>query len=222
VGRTGNYGTLFHNCETLCHMTPARRDHRATRHRTASADVRRLIVEAAVKVLDEDGPEALTVRGVADVAGVSPTGVYNHLGGKDGVLSALFAMGFDELHDAIEGIDLDDPLEAFVETGRRYRATALRHPGRYSLMFERTGRGWTPSVEDFTHAAAAFMSLERRVAAGQRAGLFRDGAPTELAQLVWSTVHGQVSLELRGMLFVTDADASFEELLALITAGIAA
>ena len=203
-------------------MTPARHDDRTTRHRTASADVRRLIVEAAVEVLDADGPEALTVRGVAERAGVSPTGVYNHLGGKDGVLSALFAMGFDELHDAIEGIDLDDPLEAFTESGRQYRATALRHPGRYSLMFERSGRGWMPDVEDFTHAAAAFTALERRVVAGQRAGLFRKASPTELAQLVWSTVHGQVSLELRGMLFVPDADASFEELLALISAGIAA
>lgn len=203
-------------------MTPARQDDRATRHRTASADVRRLIVEAAVHVLDEDGPEALTVRGVAERAGVSPTGVYNHLGGKDGVLAALFAMGFDELHDAIEGIDLADPLEAFNEAGRQYRATALRHPGRYSLMFERSGRGWAPSVEDFTHAAAAFVALERRVVACQLAGLFRAGAPTGLAQLVWSTVHGQVSLELRGMLFVPDADASFEELLALISAGVAA
>jgi AcrR family transcriptional regulator len=203
-------------------MTPARQDDRTTRHRTASADVRRLIVEAAVHVLDEDGPEALTVRGVAERAGVSPTGVYNHLGGKDGVLAALFAMGFDELHDAIEGIDLADPLEAFSESGRRYRATALRHPGRYSLMFERSGRGWTPSVEDFTHAAAAFVALERRVVACQLAGLFREGPPTGLAQLVWSTVHGQVSLELRGMLFVPDPDASFEELLELIAAGISA
>lgn len=208
-------------------MTPAAHDDRmaqgrTTRHRTASADVRRLIVKAALEALDADGPEALTVRGVAERAGVSPTGVYNHLGGKDGVLAALFAAGFDELHDAIESIDLADPLEAFVESGRQYRATALRHPGRYSLMFERSGRGWMPGVEDFTHAAAAFMALERRVVAGQQAGVFRDGPPTGLAQLVWSTVHGQVSLELRGMLFVDDPDASFEALLVLVAAGIAA
>ena len=138
------------------------------------------------------------------------------------MLAALFAMGFDELHDAIESIDLSDPLAAFIEAGRQYRATALRHPGRYSLMFERSGRGWAPSVEDFTHAAAAFVALERRVVACQQAGLFRTGSPSDLAQLVWSTVHGQVSLELRGMLFVPDAAASFEDLLRLIAAGIAA
>ena len=86
----------------------------------------------------------------------------------------------------------------------------------------KTTRGWTPSVEDFTHAAAAFVALERRVVACQLAGLFREGPPTGLAQLVWSTVHGQVSLELRGMLFVPDPDASFEELLELIAAGISA
>jgi AcrR family transcriptional regulator len=203
-------------------MTTNRHADRTARHRTSSADVRRLIVEAAVEVLDAGGPEALTVRGVAERAGVSPTGVYNHLDGKDGVLAALFAMGFDELCDAIGGIDLADPLDAFRESGRQYRATALRHPGRYSLMFERSGRGWVPGVQEFTHAAAAFTALERRVAACQRAGRFRDGSHTELAQLAWSTVHGHVSLELRGMLFVSDADASFEDLLDLIATGLAA
>lgn len=172
-------------------------------------------------MLDEHGPDSLTVRGVADRAQVSPTGVYNHLGGKDGILSALFVMGFEELRSSLDEIDLDDPLEAMLESGRRYRSLALSHPGRYSLMFEGSGGRWEPTDADRDHAMAGFQALERRVAAGQALGRFRQGRPTEVAQLVWSAVHGHVALELRGMLFADDADRSFDELLAMVVTGLA-
>ncbi len=194
----------------------------ATRRRTRSADVGERLVAAAVEILDEQGPDALTVRGVAERAQVSPTGVYNHLGGKDGILSALFVMGFEELRTALDAINLDDPVDAMLEGGRRYRALALRHPGRYALMFEGSGGRWQPTDADRDHAVSGFQALERRVAAGQAVGRFRQGRPTEVAQLVWSAVHGHVSLELRGMLFVDDADESFEHLLEMVVAGITA
>lgn len=193
-----------------------------TRRRTRSADVGERLVAAAVEVLDEHGPDALTVRGVAERAQVSPTGVYNHLGGKDGILSALFVMGFEDLRTSLDGIDVDDPHDALLEAGRRYRTLALRHPGRYALMFEGSGGRWQPTDADRDHAVSGFQALERRVAAGQAVGRFRQGRPTEVAQLVWSAVHGHVSLELRGMLFVDDADESFEHLLEMVVAGITA
>ena len=193
-----------------------------TRRRTRSVDVSDRLVAAAVALIDEAGPQAVTVRGVAERAQVSPTGVYNHLGGKDGILSALFVMGFEDLRTALDAIDLDDPVDALLEGGRRYRALALRHPGRYALMFEGSGGRWQPTDADRDHAVSGFQALERRVAAGQAVGRFRHGRPTEVAQLVWSAVHGHVSLELRGMLFVDDADESFEHLLEMVVAGITA
>ena len=193
-----------------------------TRRRTRSVDVSDRLVAAAVALLDEAGPQAITVRGVAERAQVSPTGVYNHLGGKDGILSALFVMGFEDLRTALDAIDLDDPVDALLEGGRRYRALALRHPGRYALMFEGSGGRWQPTDADRDHAVSGFQALERRVAAGQAVGRFRHGRPTEVAQLVWSAVHGHVSLELRWMLFVDDADESFEQLLEMVVAGITA
>jgi len=192
----------------------------ATRRRTPSADVGDRLVAAADRLLDERGPDALTVRGVADLAQVSPTGVYNHLGGKEGILSALFVIGFDELRAAVDSIDVADPHDALLETGRRYRSMALRHPSRYALMFDRSNEGWAPTEADRAHAALAFQALERRVADGQAVGRFRRGRPSEVAQVVWSAVHGHVSLELRGMLFAADPDRSYETLLQMVVAGI--
>lgn len=190
------------------------------RRRTRSSEVGERLVAAAVALLDEQGPEAVTVRGVAERAQVSPTGVYSHLGGKDGILAALFVLGFEELRAALDAIAIDDPLAALIEGGHRYRSLARAHPGRYALMFERADGGWEPSDADRNHALAGFHALERRVAAGQAVGRFRAGRPADVAELVWSAVHGHVSLELRGMLFADDPDRSFADLLEMVVTGI--
>jgi AcrR family transcriptional regulator len=191
------------------------------RRRTRSAEVGDRLVAAAAELLDERGPDAVTVRGVAERAQVSPTGVYSHLGGKDGILSALFVMGFEELRAAIDEVDIEDPHDALIESGRRYRSLALRHPGRYALMFERARGGWEPSDADLDRAASAFHALEARVAAGQATGTFRAGRSADVAELVWSAVHGHVSLELRSMHFSDAPDRSFAALLRMVVAGIA-
>ena len=59
------------------------------RARTRSADVERELLAAAETVLVREGPGGLTVRAVATEAGLSHMGVYNHLGGKDGLIEAL-------------------------------------------------------------------------------------------------------------------------------------
>src|ERR1700677_2028787 len=67
------------------------------RGRTASADVERELLAAAEAVLVREGPGGLTVRAVATEAGIAPMGVYNRLGGKEGLVDALLIRGFDRL-----------------------------------------------------------------------------------------------------------------------------
>src|SRR6201987_4474698 len=74
----------------------------ARRGRTPSADVERELLAAAEAVLVRDGPGGLTVRAVAAEAGIAPMGVYNRLGGKDGLVDALLIKGFDRLRAAVD------------------------------------------------------------------------------------------------------------------------
>ena len=73
----------------------------ARRGRTPSADIERELLAAAEAVLVRDGPGGLTVRAVASEAGIAPMGVYNRLGGKDGLVDALLIRGFDRLRAEI-------------------------------------------------------------------------------------------------------------------------
>ena len=168
------------------------------------------LLTSAADILETEGPDALSVRRIAAAAKVAPMGVYNHFESKNGIIDALFMQGFERLGEALATIaDIDDPYEALVEGGRRYRALALAHPTTYQLMFLRTVPGFEPSDAALEVAARAFDSLVAAVRRAMAAGVLAEGPPTETAQLIWSSIHGWVSLELLGIGFVEDQNAGF-------------
>lgn len=179
------------------------------------------LLEAAADILETEGPDGLSVRRIAAAAGVAPMGVYNHFESKNGIIEALFIQGFDRLRDALAGIaDVRDPYEAMREGGRRYRALALDHPMVYQLMFLRVVPGFEPSDHALEIAARAFDALVAAVQRAMGAGVLAEAEPTETAQIIWSNVHGWVSLELLGVGFVEDQGAGFDHSSACVLAGL--
>ncbi len=197
------------------------RAQRGRRERTRSVDVQGALVDAAQTVLVRDGPAAVTVRAVAAEAGVAPMGVYNHLGGKDGLVAAILVRGFDGLTAAISAGDEPDPVERLRACGVRYREFALANPQHYAVMFEAALPMETESAEVTEHATAAFMALVDKVTYGMAHGSIRPGDPVDTAQQIWSTVHGAVALELKGLVLTPDPQATYAELLELLIRGTA-
>lgn len=195
-----------------------------TGQRTPSRDVHGALVDAAERVLVRDGLAGLTVRAVAGEAGVAPMGVYTRFGNKDGLLAAVLVRGFDALAAGIGGEDGDPPRERLVGCGRRYRRFALAHPQHYEAMFGTTvspaARAAATTAELAEHAGAAFGVLVTEVSRAMDAGVLRRADPAETAQVIWSAVHGAVTLELAGVTQVADPGATFERLLATVVAGL--
>ena len=191
------------------------------RTRTKSADMEAAILDAAVDLLENEGPDALSVRRIAAAAGVAPMGVYNHFDSKAGIVEALFIQGFERLAEALDTIsEIQDPAEALREGGRRYRALALAHPMVYQVMFMMAVPGFEPSDHALEIAAAAFNALVAAVQRAMSAGVLAEASPTETAQLVWSSHHGWVSLELMDMGFVEDREAAFDRLCTAMLRGL--
>ncbi len=192
--------------------------------RTPSRDLEAALVDAADRVLVRDGLHGLTVRAVATEAGVAPMGVYNRFGSKNGLIAAVLVRGFDGLADSIRTRDDADPADRLAACGRSYRRFALGNPQHYEAMFG-SGAGSADRAAAFTdelaeHAGAAFGVLVDEVSRAMDAGVLRRDDPREAAQVIWSAVHGAVALELAGVAQVADADASYERLLAALTAGL--
>lgn len=197
----------------------------ARRGRTPSADVERELLAAAEAVLVRDGPAGLTVRAVAAEAGIAPMGVYNKLGGKDGLVDALLIKGFDRLGAAMEAATSDTAEPSargrFVACGLSYRRFALENPHFYAIMFERAVPRDHDNPEVEEHARATFCALVRTVELAAAAGVIAAPDPVEAAQQIWSTVHGAVALELKGLVLTPDPQYTYRTLLATIIRGLA-
>ncbi len=191
------------------------------RPRTPSSHIERELILAAEAVLLRDGPSAVTVRAVAAEAGIAPMGVYNKLGGKDGLVDALLIRGFDGLRAAIAGGDQPDLLERLRACGLRYRGFALTNRHYYAIMFEGALPHDFDSPEVGEHALAAFDALVTNVELAAAAGAIGAPDPRETAQQIWSTVHGAVTLELQGLVLTPDPEATYRATLETLLRGLA-
>src|SRR5262245_37744492 len=194
---------------------------RSPRRRTASDDVEQALLDAAARLLTEEGPEALSVRRVAAEAGVSAMGVYSRFGGKQGLVETLFLDGFAQLEQILSTVPITaDPIEDLREGARRYRRFALDSPAAYAVMFTRAIPDFVPSPPCKLDAAGAFRVLVEAVRRGLDAGALRPGDPIDLAEGIWATLHGLVSLELAGLGFVPDRAAHYETTISALLRGL--
>jgi AcrR family transcriptional regulator len=190
------------------------------RTRTPSADVTDSLVEAALDLLEADGQDAITVRAVATRAGVAPMGVYSRFGSKDGLLEALFVQGFTWLQETITGASGRDALARLRSGCLAYREFAVAHPHLYGLMF-REMLELELSAESLECAERSFAQLVGRVADAMSAGQVAAGDEVDVAQLTWNALHGGVSLELAGVTFSSDPEATFGRMVDALLVGIA-
>lgn len=196
-------------------------------HRTPTADVEAHVLDAADRLVVDAGPAALSIRLLAKEADVAPMTIYNRFGDKAGVLQALFKRGFDELGRHTRnpelrrhGLSPEEARSLLRTSGLDYRRFAKASPGTYSLMFDRSPAVFEPDVDGLETATRAFDGLVDLVAQTQAAKGIVGGSAAEIAQRIWATIHGAVSLELRSMCFVDDTDQHFEAVLDTLLVGL--
>ena len=189
------------------------------RTRTASIEVTDSLVVAALALLEAEGLASLTVRAVASRAEVAPMGVYSRFGSKDGLLEALFVHGFHELEAAIEPPPSPSPISRLREGCAGYRQFAIDNPQLYHLMFEQMML-LELSLESREAAKRSFMILVDRVQDAMNSGDLTNGDSTEVAQELWSAMHGAVSLEIAGVHFAQDRAANFAAMINALIRGL--
>lgn len=178
------------------------------------------LLEAALALLEDGGSEAITVREVANRAGVAPMGVYSRFGNKDGLLEAVFVHGFTELQAAITAARGSDARARLRNGCEAYRAFAIGHPHLYELMF-RQMLELELSAESLEQAERSFGQLVERVEDAQAAGLLRADDPVDVAQRLWNALHGAVSLEIAGVTFSQDPELTFTAMIDALIGGLA-
>jgi AcrR family transcriptional regulator len=163
--------------------------------------LREALLTEALKLIEQRGPDQLSLRELARRLGVSSAAPYHHFANRTDLLKALALSGFECLErfmrEDMEQVG-DSPNEHLRALGRGYLRFAMQHPFQFRLMFRSD-----PLLQSHSHEHAddgAFGLLRDVVIAClKRAGRTEeDPMPSILA--MWAGVHGIAALRLDGPL----------------------
>jgi TetR/AcrR family transcriptional regulator, tetracycline repressor protein len=142
------------------------------------------ILDAALALLDEGGPSAASVRGIAARVGVAPNAVYTYFPDKAAIVTALVERLLGEVDHGVFA-DRARPWRQRVESlAVELRERLTSHPGAVSLMIGRSMLG-----------AHSLALSERLLELFTDAGLDPDDA-ARASYLMFGYVFGSVALEV--------------------------
>jgi len=184
---------------------------RTARKTFRHGDLRRALLEAAVDLAREGGPEAVVLREATRRAGVVPNAAYRHFTNHGDLLRAVKAAALSSLAMAIEeelaaiprSRRAADHARAMLRAvGNGYLKFALTEKGLFRTTFlaSQYGEGETDVANTGNSGLNPFQllgsALDKMVEAGVLAKERRPGAEF----LAWSAVHGMAFLAIEGPL----------------------
>jgi AcrR family transcriptional regulator len=165
-------------------------------------ELKTLITNTSAELFLESGYDKFSLRKVAERIGYSPTTIYLYFKDKDDLLFSVLLDGFKIFHQMMsDGANsTDNILDKINETGKAYINFGLTHPVYYRVMFMERCDLLLKDMEDKyqdTPISNSFGLLESLIKEGINKGILKsDLEANQLATLLWSLVHGIVSLHI--------------------------
>jgi AcrR family transcriptional regulator len=180
-------------------------------------DLKNALLETALRLVVERGPEGFSLREAAREVGVSPGAAYRHFADKSALLAALAADGHGRLATHMERAlgKVSGPagtaphaVGAFAAIGEAYVEFAVRHPAHFRVMFgpcikeEGFCPGLSPSGRD------AFQILVDTLDGLAATRVVSPAARPGAELVVWAMVHGFAALSVDGAVPLTARERS--------------
>jgi AcrR family transcriptional regulator len=172
-------------------------------------DLKNALIKAGADILSKEGVSALSLRKVAQKAGVSHAAPYAHFTDKQALIAAISTEGYKKLYEKIAQVAeqyRSDPLRRLVEASWAYVQFALDEPDHFKVTLS----GMIEKEQDYPAfvetARQTFSLVVDVVAQCQQAGILRKGAADLTAVGVWALIHGFVTLLLENQISHTVLD----------------
>jgi AcrR family transcriptional regulator len=163
--------------------------------------LRRTVVAAAERVLLGQGPEAVTVRRIAQELDCSTTVIYNLFGSKDGLSNALYQEGCELLNADLAAVPPQAQPRAYLSAlAWAFWEFAHQHPQYYALMFTGALPQFKPDAASIQDVATAIGLLVAVLESYREAGLLHTADTAQTAKLLWASLHGVIHLRFAGHL----------------------
>lgn len=150
-------------------------------------NLREALIDAAVQLVEEGGPDNVSVREAAKRAGVSAGAPFRHFNNKTALMTAVAEQAMSrfrsEIVEAVESIPTDDPIERFAAVGVAYLRWAIRNPTHFQIISTRRLIDWDSSESLRRDNEAVRSLLEGSMIEAQQRSMLRsnDIADTQIA-----------------------------------------
>jgi len=199
------------------------RPRRKPRDRYHHGDLRRALLDEALRTIQQDGMEAITLRTIGVRLGVSRTALYRHFTDKRALLSSVATEGFRLLTERLLDAWKAGGIRGFNAMGVAYIRFAMANRSHYRVMFGGAVEHGPRDEHLMRESTAAFQALVDAIVALQKDGAVRKDDPLQLSRFIWAAVHGVSMLIIDGQLShqQTSIDELIEFAVERITTGIA-
>lgn len=124
------------------------------------------ILDAAWQLCRDGGLASLSLRTLADRAGMKAPSLYSYFDSKDAIYDAMFADGQRQFLDELGDVPVDvSGRDTVREAAHRFFRFCTSDPVRYQLLFQRTIPGFEPSADSYALAIEALDRGARLMAA---------------------------------------------------------
>jgi AcrR family transcriptional regulator len=149
-------------------------------------NLREACLQEAMRIIETDGIEQLSMREVSRRLGISHQAPYKHFASRDHILAEILARCFEDFARHLEARPRsEDPHADLLAMGHAYLTYAAQHPLQYRLMFGMPLPDAAQHPQMMEKAGQAFNLLREAISRmGERASLDSD------ALFVWATMHG--------------------------------
>ncbi len=161
-------------------------------------DLKNALICAGVEILAEEGVSGLSLRQVAQRAGVSHAAPYAHFADKQSLIAAISTDGFRRLYDKLSAAHANgvEARQKLLETAEAYLEFATEDPARFKVMFSGILEQEKEYPEFVEASQQNYELMVEIVQACQATGVLPPG-PAELTAIsIWASLHGLAALFL--------------------------
>ena len=165
-------------------------------------DLRRVLIEATIALIETEGPEQVSVRNAARLAGVSPGAPFRHFPTRAALMTAVAEEAMRRFRTEIEteltGVTSKDPLDHLLAIGRAYLTWVIRNPTHFRVISTRQWIDFDGSpVLTALNAEIVGMMRQQLAAARDQDGL-RDPDIARVALSCRAMVYGLARMYVDG------------------------
>lgn len=164
------------------------------RSEAEQSELRDRILAAAEAILVEEGPDKLSVRGIARRISYAPASLYYYFPDKDAIVAAILARGGQRIGEAIVRAveSAEDPLDGLRRAFRAYVAVSLERPALARLVYLAKRPGATNLREGASGRNPNLVRLAELVREAQAEGSVGEIDVDLVVRSLWTAAQGLV------------------------------